>query len=265
MQGEISEAGRLTTESLNCGKALNSPWYIAIAINVLGIVAYQQGNLTEAYQQLTESLKLWRSVGDPRGLVFSLLYLGMTTFALNKIEETRSILQESNAIAKANMDRWAQAFGMDMLGMVALSQGQNEDALEHFTESITLYKKIGDQLNAMQPTIHLGQTYAALQLNGEAKLLFLEAYAHALENKWTLIILSALVSFAEMQNELSPETKLAVALSVISHSAATPHLRERSERMRDKIIPDLTAEQIGMAKKLAKQKTPEVWAHEVLK
>jgi len=265
MQGKISEAGRLTTESLNCGKVLNSPWYVAIAISVLGIVAYQQGNLSESYQQLTDSLKLWRSIGDPRGLVFSMLYLGMTTFALDKTEETRSILQESNAIAEANMDRWAQAFGMDMLGMVALSQGQNEDALEHFTESITLYKEIGDQLNAMQSTIHLGQAHAALRSTEEAKRLFLEAYVNAHDNKWTLIILSALVSFIEMKNSLSPETKLAVAFSVISHPSITPHLRARSERMRDEILPGLTPEQVEEVENLAKQKTPEEWAQAVLK
>ena len=265
MQGDTAEAGRLTRKSLDYGKILDSPWHIAIPVNVLGIVAYQQGNLTEAYQQLTESLKLWRSVGDPRGLVFCMLYLGVTTFALNKIEETRSILQESNAIAKTNMDRWAQAFGMDMLGMVELSQGQNEEALACFTESITLYEDIGDQLNAMQPTIHLGQAYAALQSNDEAKRLFMEAYANARANKWTPIILSALVSFIELKNELSPEMNLAVAFSVISHPSVTPQLRARSEQLRDEILPALTAKQVEEAENLAKQKTWEEWAQEVLK
>jgi len=265
MQGEIPEAGRLTTESLNYGKVLNSPWHIAIPVNVLGIVAYQQGDLNESYQQLTESLKLWRSVGDPRGLVFCMLYLGMTCFALKEIEETRSILQESNRIAEANMDRWAHAFGLDMLGMVELSQGQNEEALKYFSRSIMLYKEIGDQMNAMQPTIHLGQTQSAVGSNDEAKRLFLEAYASAYENKWTLIILSALISSIEMQNGLSLETKLAVALSLISHPSMTPHLRGRSEKMRDEILSDFTSEQVDAAKDLAEQKTAEEWAKEILK
>lgn len=262
MQGEIAEAGRLTTESLNQSRSL-TPWHTAIPINVLGIVAYQQGNLEEAYQQLSESLKIWRSVGDPRGLVFCLLYLGMATFALNRIEETRSILKESTAIAKANMDRWAQAFGLDLLGMVELSQGENEAALTHFSQSITLYQEIGDQLNAMQPTVHLGQTYAALRSQREAKRLFLEAYESARENKWTLIILSALVSFMEMENGLPPETKLAVALSASAHPSVTPHLRARSEKLRETISSQLTAEQISAAEQAARQKTTEEWAQAV--
>ena len=264
MQGEIAEAGRLTTESLHQSRSLTQ-WHTAISVNVLGIVAYQQGNLDEAYQQLTESLNIWRSVGDPRGLVFSMLYLGITTFALNRIEETRSILNEGNTIAQANMDRWAQAFVLDVLGMVELSQGQNEEALNYFSRSITLYKEIGDQLNAMQPVIHLGQTYAVLRSNEEAKRLFIEAYTAARNNKWILIILSSLVSFVEMENGIPPVTKLATVLSIIADPSVTPHLRGRSEKVRDGILSEFTTEQVEAAKELAEQKTAEEWAQEILK
>jgi len=264
MTGEISEAERLTTESLKQSKTL-TPWHTAIPISVLGIVAYQQGRLTEAFQQLSESLEIWRSVGDPRGLVFCMLYLGMTAFALNDIPTTRSVLEESNEIAKANMDRWAQAFGLDMLGMVALSQDQNEEALVHFEQSIALSKEIGDQLNSSQTTIHLGQAHAALQSDDEAKRLFLEAYASAKESKWTLIILNALLSFTEMQNGLSAETRLGVALSVLSHPSVTPYLRPRGEQMRDKLTPSLTTGQIEVIEKRAKEKRCEDWAQEILK
>jgi predicted ATPase/transcriptional regulator with XRE-family HTH domain len=262
---DISEASRLTTASLACAQALDSPWHIAIPISVLGIVAYQQGNLTEAYQRLSESLKIWRPVGDPRGLVFCMLYLGMTTLALKDIPATRSILQESNALAEANMDRWAHAFGLDMLGMVSLSQGQNEEALAYFTQSLALSSEIGDQMFGAQTIVHMGQAHAALRSNEEAKRLFLEAYASAQQGKWMPVILNALISFAEMQNVLSAETKLAVALSVASHSAVTPNVRARSEQMRDEMVSKLIAEQIQAAENLAKEKKAEDWAEEMLK
>jgi predicted ATPase/transcriptional regulator with XRE-family HTH domain len=264
MTGETFEARRLTMESLNYGKAL-SPWHTAIPISVLGIVSYQQGNVEEAYHQLTESLKIWRTVGDPRGLVFCMLYLGMAAIALNDIPDARAILQESNDIAEANMDRWAHAFGLDMLGITAQTQGQYEEALDYFKQSLTLYKEIGDQFNSTQITVRLGQTYAALRLNEEAKYLFLEANTNAQTAKWTPIILNALVSFAEMQNDLSAETKLAVALSVLSHSAITPNIRARCEKIRDETKAELTAQQIKAAEDLAGAKSPELWAQELLK
>ena len=234
MKGDIAEAEELTTESLHYSKALTS-WHTAIPISVLGIVAYQQGKVAEAFQQLTESLEIWRSVGDPRGLVFCMLYLGTA------------------------------AFGLDMLGMVSLSQGQNEEALAYFKQSLALSKEIGDLLSGSQTTIHMGQAYSALGCEEEAKRLFLEVYAHAQEAKWTLIIINALVSFTDIHNGLSPETKLGVALSILSHPAVTPYMRSRSEKMRVEMISALTPRQIKAAEKLAKEKRLEDWAQQILK
>ncbi|HJR80178.1 MAG TPA: helix-turn-helix domain-containing protein [Anaerolineales bacterium] len=264
MQGDALEADRLTTECLNYAKVLSSPWHIAFSINMLGIVAYQQGNLNKAYQELTESLKIWRSIGDPRGLVFCMLYLGMTALALKDNSMARSILEEGNAIAKANMDRWAEAFGLDVLGVVCLAQRQNEEALVHFRKSIELSKEIGDQLNATKTIVRMGQAYAALRSKEDAKRLFLEAYTNAQQAKWTVILLNALVSFAEVEDGLSAETKLAVALSVLSHPAVTPNIRARSERIRNEITQCLTAGQIEIAENRAKEKMAEVLAQEIL-
>ena len=265
MQGDGAEAGRLASEGLTYAKLLNSPWHLAIAINMLGIVAYQQGDLNQAYQQLTDSLKLWRSIGDPRGLVFCMLYLGMTALALNDNSVARSILQEAIAIGEANMDRWAHAFGLDVLGMVCLAQDQNEEALVHFRKSIELSKEIGDQLNATKTIVRMGQAHAALGSTEEAKSLLLEGYTKAQQAKWTVIILNALVSYVEMRNELSPEIKLAVALSVLSHPAATPNMRVRCERIRDAIMLSLPAKQVEAVNDLAKQMIAEEWAQEILK
>ena len=250
-------------ESLNYSKAL-SPWHTAIPISVLGIVAYQQGNLDEAYHQLTESLNIWRTVGDPRGLVFCMLYLGMTAIALKDIPDAHAILQESNDIAEANMDRWAHAFGLDMLGIAAQSQGQNKEAQDYFKQSIALYQEIGDQFNSTQTTVRLGQTHAALRSNEEAERLFREIYANAQTAKWMPIIMNTLLSLAEIQGGLSAKIKLSVALSLLSHPAVTPNIRARCESLRDKTKMELSLEEINDAENIAKEKSMEIWAQELL-
>jgi predicted ATPase/DNA-binding XRE family transcriptional regulator len=262
--GEVEEARRLTAESLIYAEMLK-PWHQAVAISVLGIVEYQQGDFQEAHQRLTESLRRWRPVGDPRGLVFTMIYLGMTTIAMKDYESTKSILNESNQIAEANMDRWAQAFGLDLLGIASMSQGQNEEALLSFQQSIALYNEIGDQMNSAQSTIHLGQVYSALRSVEEAKRLYLEVYSNARANKWSQLLLNALISFTDLPNGLSPETKLAVALSTLTHPAITPYLRERSVMMRDLAKASLSAERIQAAEAFAREKSPELWAQELLK
>lgn len=262
--GNIPEAERLTQISLEYGKKLK-PWHTAIATSVLGIVSYQRGELEKARQQLAESLSIWRSVGDPRGLVFTMLYMGMSTLILKDYQATRSILQESNQIAEANMDRWAHALGLDLLGMAALEQGQVEEALAYFQKSVALSKEIGDQLNGTQTTIHLGQACAAMRSNEEAKRLYVDAYTNAKAAKWTPIILNALVAYTEMSDVLPAETRLAVALSVLTHPAVTPNIRTRSEAIQDRVIPLLTTDQIESAHKLAEGTSPEAWAQELLK
>jgi predicted ATPase/transcriptional regulator with XRE-family HTH domain len=264
LTGDIPDADRLTQESLLYGRML-SPWHTAIPISVLGIVAYQQGNLSEALQQLTDSLKIWRSVGDPRGLVFSMLYLSMTALVLKNIPLARSTLEESNAIAEANMDRWAHAFGMDMLGMVCLSESRNEEARDLFQKSLQLYREIGDQLNGTNTMIHMGQAYAALQCSSDARRLYLEAYDNAQKAGWTLHILRALISFVEMEESISTEIKLAIALAVSSHSGITPNLRARCEKIQEEAMPELTEQQNESARHAALEKPAAAWAQEILK
>ncbi|PWB77815.1 MAG: hypothetical protein C3F07_00425 [Anaerolineales bacterium] len=262
--GEVEEARRLTSESLRYAQELK-PWHQAIPISVLGIVAYQQGNFQEAHRQLSEGLKLWRSVGDPRGLVFTMTYMGMTELGMKEYDAAKSILTESNQIAEANMDRWAHAFGLDLLGIASMSQGQNEEALVHFRQSVALYNTIGDQMNSAQATIHMGQAYAGMRRDAEARQLYLEAYASALSNKWPPVLLNALVSFTEMPNDIPHGTKLGVALSVLAHPAVTPYLRDRSDAMRGDAISNLSEESIKAAEEIAKDKSPESWAQELLK
>jgi len=262
--GEIEEARRYTLKSLSYGQKLN-PWHQAVSISVLGIVAYQQGNFQEADQQLTKSLDLWRTVGDPRGLVFTMIYMGMTALALMEYESAKLILTEGNQIAEANMDRWAHASGLDLLGIALMSQGQNEEAVAYFKKSVALSNEIGDQLNGAQTMIHMGQSCAAMRSDDEAKGLYLEAYSNAKTNKWIQLLLDVLISYTEMSNGIPYEKKLAVALSTLAHPAITSYLRGRGEAMRDDARENLSDEMIREAENLAKEKSPELWAQELLK
>ncbi len=130
---------------------------------------------------------------------------------------------------------------------------------------IALSKEIGDQLNGTQTMIHMGQAYASLRHDDKAKRVFLEAYANAQSSKWTPILLNAFLSYVETQPDLSAETKLAAALSILSHTAITPNLRARSECLRNEIMSRIKVQEIQKAEKLASEKNAEVWAQEIMK
>jgi len=99
----------------------------------------------------------------------------------------------------------------------------------------------------------------------EAKRLYLEVFLNAKANKWIQLLLNALISFVELPNDISHETKLAVALSTLANPAITPNLRGRSEAMRDEAISHLSDDKIKAAKEAANEKSPELWAQELLK
>jgi tetratricopeptide (TPR) repeat protein len=231
---------------------------------VLGIAAYNMGNLAEAHQTLSKSMEIWQSVGDPRGQCYCYLHLALVTFALNEISETQSILGESNQIAAVNEDWWSYAFGLDILGMVSMSQGKNEDALAYFEQSKARMSEIGDRFALLHIIVHIGQAHAALGSFEHAKQLLLNAYAEARQAKWTPIILNVLVSFIEIEDQLSAATRLAVALSVLSNPGIDPNLHNRAKRIRDENRTGLPPSEIDLAEKMAQEKSAEEWAEQIL-
>jgi tetratricopeptide (TPR) repeat protein len=148
--------------------------------------------------------------------------------------------------------------------MVSLKEDKNEAALDYFQHSLEHSQQIGDPLNATQTMIHMGQAYAALNCPEDAKRLYLEAYTNAREAKWAPVILLALVSYIEMEKKLPAETKLAIALSVLSHSAVSPNLRQRCEQIRQEVTACLTPQQIQAMEEVAKGTPAESWAKEII-
>jgi len=132
-----------------------------------------------------------------------------------------------------------------------------------FQQSRTLSKEIGDQLNGTLTLIHMGQAYGAFQLYDEARRRFREVYINAREARWTPILLNALLSYAELPNELPADRKLAVAYSMLAHSAVTPNLRVRSEGLQERLAILLSAEQLKAAVNAAREKSPEDWVSEI--
>jgi predicted ATPase/transcriptional regulator with XRE-family HTH domain len=257
--GEIDEAGRLTQQSLVFAREFESPWNMAVAVNILGIVEFQRGHLEEAYRQLNESLKIWRDIGDLRGLVFCMLYLSQTAQALGYYDEVETILQESNAISHQKTDRWAHAFGLDLLGHLAIKRGQVQAARDFFGQSLALSQEIGDQWAATQTMIHLGEAQLALDDLAGAQQLFRQAYDNARQAHWLPIILEVMIASLSRGGEVTAETKMAVLLAVLAHSATNQATRQRAEQMRDELAATLDPKQIEAAQVNAYKKPAEEW------
>ena len=258
LNGEIDEAERLTLQSLEDARKLDSPWHSAIPTSVLGIVSYQRGDSVRAYQELSDSLKFWRTVGDPRGLVFCMLYLSSTALLLGQLETAETLLLESNTIAAEKMDRWAQAFGLDLLGQVALAKGDTLKAQEQFQRSLALYDEIGAPWGTAQVSVHLAEAQAGLGSGSQALDLLRRVFENAWQAQWLPTILEALVAFLSLDEAIAPHTKSAALQAVQAHPACTPQIRQQVTAL-SASLPDAPAGAQPRAEKSA-----ETWAQEIL-
>src|SRR5258708_40111786 len=73
--GHAARARTLLEESLTIYRALGNTWWIAVVLNVLGQLAFQQGELSRAEELLTESARVASEVGDQRSVAHSRLLL----------------------------------------------------------------------------------------------------------------------------------------------------------------------------------------------
>jgi tetratricopeptide (TPR) repeat protein len=247
LNGDVNEAKRLTLESLANAHQLGSQWHIAIPITMLGNLEYLGGNLDESYRQLQDSLEIWRAVGDPRGLIFCMLYLVTTLFAMGDLDSVETILEESYAISKDKHDRWAQSVELDLLGQVFMLKGQIQNGRELFQQSLALSHEIGDQWGSTQTLIHLGEAQAALHRMNDAKQMFREAYLKAQQGKWAPTALEALIALASIDHQMPVETRLGIALSVLSHSNTSPPTHQRATQLQEQLLTALNPQQVEMS------------------
>jgi tetratricopeptide (TPR) repeat protein len=263
LSGDMAGAEQMTRKGLAIAQAIRSPWHLAIASTILGILELQQGNLAKAVPQLTDSLAIWREVGDLRGVTFCMIYLGSAALASGSAEKAEAILLESYAKGLEMMDRWAQAFSLDMLGQISTGQGKLETAVDRFQRSFALSEEIGDSWAANQTLIRLAQAQAAIQFNAQARALFQKAYFNAQQAHWPLMIVEVLLAYSTLSPNLPPETKLAIAHAILSCETITLDIRQRAAQLREAVLAVCPASPVENALESAGEKSAEMWAQEV--
>lgn len=264
LEGDLSEAVRLTMESLGCARQLDSAWHIAIPASVLGIVKLQQNELVEAYHELAATLDVWRGVGDPRGLVFCTLYLSQAALALENFVKAEALLAESNAIALEKGDLWALAFGLDLLGQAAMGQGQSDKASQLFGQSRTYSQEIGDSWASNRSLIHLAEARASSDFDGDTRQLFQQACREAQQGGWQPNLFECLVAYLSVDSGTDLESRIDALAALIAHPELPSPLRLRAEALVEKwklALPPARHQELA---RQVEWKSLDTWAQELL-
>lgn len=105
-----------------------------------GILARAQGDLASAETFLTKSLALWRELNSTPGIALALNSLGVLLFNQRAYERSAPFFEESKLLHQALGDQRRVAVALNNLGNIAYKQGDLQQATERYEESLRLLR-----------------------------------------------------------------------------------------------------------------------------
>ena len=148
-QGDSDAASALLTESIRLAH-VNEDWLRAgMAFAALGLTELQRGNYAEAVARADEAITLLLPIEGtetpgPAALSRTYANLGRSAFAQRDFVRAAAALQESLVRASAVGFIWGHGDTLRSLGDLAREQGDYEQALACYRESVELAREHGD-------------------------------------------------------------------------------------------------------------------------
>lgn len=129
----------------------------ARTLMVDAILAYSQGYYGEARKEFELALALFRKCNDPAGMAETLMEMGNADFVQGNYAAARSHLESSLAISRTIRFQWVTADALHYLGHVWQGLHKDEQAQGCYTESVSVFRELGDRVNLSYPLSDLGQ------------------------------------------------------------------------------------------------------------
>jgi tetratricopeptide (TPR) repeat protein len=144
-----------------------------------GVQLYNQGTAEakrSAIIKLEEALKLYRQAGDKRKEPFSLLGIGKVYNDLGENQKALEYYSQSLSVFRAVGDRSGEAVTLYNIGGTYVELGENQKALEYYSQSLPLFRAIGNRSGEALTLNNAGLVYSQLGEKQKA----LEYYSQAL-------------------------------------------------------------------------------------
>jgi predicted ATPase/DNA-binding CsgD family transcriptional regulator len=161
-QGDLAEAERLYTQSLDISTRLGDQVGIASAINNLGVLARDRGDLEMAFDNLQRGLAIFRELNDERRVAAMLINIGSLARQLGRYGEALAFYQESLALYRRFADRQRAAVIINNLGVLAMYQADYPRAKPLFEEALKEFTELEDQPGIALATKNCGEVYLEL-------------------------------------------------------------------------------------------------------
>ena len=247
--GENEKALDYVGQGLDAARASGDTWRVAYALMMRGGILAGSGRNEEAYESSQEALAYFRNLGDIRLIVVTLNTLGFVAMQLARYAEARQFLQESLSLASPAEDPWSAGTAYGNLGIVELAQGNPGEAQALLQRSTSLFIDLGMMGDVALYYTYLGDSFAALGAKQDAERQWLDGIRVAREAQALPAILANRIRLARLRAEQGdPLTAYEWAIWVSGHPSAWKDTKERAETLRAELEPQLTQEQIDMAR-----------------
>ncbi|HEY1016539.1 MAG TPA: tetratricopeptide repeat protein, partial [Herpetosiphonaceae bacterium] len=236
---------------------------LALAYELLGLIAHQQGDPAAARPLLAEAAAHARRTGDHARAAHIQLSTGSVAIALRDYPAASAALDESLMIYQRLDKQWGVGHALRFLGMVAQAEGEAGRARELYQRSLLLFQEIGNVPGETLVLLYLGDACAgdsAASRPADAGYYYRRAFELAAASQSTPMLLrvalsvSRLLAGADQPGGAPRELAFLLAGLVVSHAGAGPALKQQAREVQaalaaslpPRLIDDLRRQAAGL-------------------
>jgi non-specific serine/threonine protein kinase len=145
-KGDWVAAGRMHDEAFQIAWQLEEPWWVASALNNLGLIAMERGDNEVARGRLEQALTGFRQAGDRFISALSMDSLARVNLKLGDYGAARTNFLEALAISTEFADAFNVANALDGLAQLELELGRPERTIQLSSAAENLRKSVGTEL-----------------------------------------------------------------------------------------------------------------------
>jgi len=153
----------------------------AYLLNSHGWFEFRKGNVELTVPMFKESLEVAKETEDPESMYSIHINWGYLCLFTGEIDEARRLVLQSLHYGQM-LKPWHQAVSLSVLGIVAYQQEKFQDAYQQLSESLKLWRSVGDPRGLVFTMIYMGMTNIGLQRYEEARSILMESNQLARDN-----------------------------------------------------------------------------------
>ena len=170
-EGAAAGSCRVELEELRVATSRDNNLSLAQSTLAEAMQLYEQGTAASKQTSIAkdeESLALWRTAGDGRGEARALHALGKVYHELGENQKALECFTDALSLFRAVGDRGGEGRILNDLGETYNILGERQKALDYFNQSLALRREVGDRAGEAEALQNMGWVYNGLAERQEA-------------------------------------------------------------------------------------------------